>query len=86
MSSVGTAAPPAECEASEIAANLLPNGLAVIGSEAFIVNGKAPHAARVSLGAARNRAELMRALQILTTTLKQPASQDHFLRGFSADR
>jgi len=65
---------PAECEASEITANLLRNGLAVIGSEAFTVNGRAPHAARVSLGAARNRAELTHALQILVRTLRQPAS------------
>jgi DNA-binding transcriptional MocR family regulator len=64
---------PAEYEAPEIAATLLRNGLAVIGSEAFMVNGKAPHAARISLGAARSRAELTHALQILVTTLRQPA-------------
>jgi DNA-binding transcriptional MocR family regulator len=58
----------------EITANLLRNGLAVIGSEAFVVDGHAPHAARLSLGAARNRAELAQALQILVTTLRRPAS------------
>jgi DNA-binding transcriptional MocR family regulator len=58
----------------EITANLLRNDLAIVGSDAFVVDGHAPHAARLSLGAARNRAELAQALQILVTTLRQPAS------------
>jgi len=40
-------------------AYLLRNGLAVVGSDAFAVNPDAPHAVRVSLGAARNRAQLV---------------------------
>jgi DNA-binding transcriptional MocR family regulator len=65
---------PAEFEASEVRASLPWNGLAVIGSEAFTVNGKAPQVAWVSLGA-RNRAELTHALHILVTTLRQHASR-----------
>jgi DNA-binding transcriptional MocR family regulator len=59
---------------AEATASLLRNGLAIVGSEAFAVGGHAPQAAGLSLGAARNRAELARALQILVTTLRQPAS------------
>jgi DNA-binding transcriptional MocR family regulator len=64
---------PAEWGRIEVVAHLLRNGLGLVGSDAFIVSGNAPHAARVSLGAARNKAELMQALQILVGTLKQPA-------------
>lgn len=44
-------------------------GLAVVGDEAFAVGGGAPAGVRVSLGAARNRAELAQALQFLAETL-----------------
>lgn len=57
----------------EAAAHLLRNGLAVIASDAFVVDGNPPHAARLSLGAARNRAELTQALQILVGALQRPA-------------
>lgn len=56
----------------ELSAHLLRNGLAVIASDAFVVDGRAPHAARLSLGAARNRAELTQALQILVGALQKP--------------
>jgi DNA-binding transcriptional MocR family regulator len=64
---------PSEWGRIEVVAHLLRNGLGLVGSDAFIVSGHAPHAARVSLGAARNKAELMQALQILVSTLKRPA-------------
>jgi len=57
----------------DVAAHLLRNGLAVVAGEAFTVDGTAPHAARVSLGAARNRAELTEALRILVGALHRPA-------------
>ena len=57
----------------DVAAQLLRNGLAVVAGEAFTVDGTAPHAARVSLGAARNRAELTEALRILVSALHRPA-------------
>jgi len=57
----------------DVTAHLLRNGLAVIASDAFAVGGTAPHAARLSLGAARNRAELTQALQILVGALQKPA-------------
>jgi DNA-binding transcriptional MocR family regulator len=56
------------------AAQLLQNGLAVVGSEAFAASPHAPDAVRVSLGAARNRAELVEGLQLLASALRtQPA-------------
>jgi DNA-binding transcriptional MocR family regulator len=48
----------------------LRDGLAVVGSEAFAVDRAGPHAVRVSLGAARNRAELSTALHLLAAALK----------------
>ncbi|MBR0825921.1 PLP-dependent aminotransferase family protein [Bradyrhizobium manausense] len=57
----------------DLAAHLLRNGLAVIASDAFVADGRAPHAARLSLGAARNRAELTQALQIVVGALQKPA-------------
>jgi DNA-binding transcriptional MocR family regulator len=56
----------------EVAAHLLRNGLAVIASDAFAIDGTPPHAARLSLGAALNRAELTQALQILVDALRKP--------------
>jgi DNA-binding transcriptional MocR family regulator len=49
------------------------NGLAVVGEDAFAVNDAAPRGLRVSLGAARNRAELGHALQVLSNAVKAPA-------------
>ncbi|WGD54454.1 PLP-dependent aminotransferase family protein [Bradyrhizobium sp. CB1650] len=57
----------------DVTAHLLRNGLAVIASDAFVVGGTPPHAARVSLGAARNRSELTEALRILIGALHKPA-------------
>ena len=57
----------------DVAAHLLRNGLAVVAGDAFAVEGIPPHAARVSLGAARNRPELTEALRILVGALHRPA-------------
>jgi DNA-binding transcriptional MocR family regulator len=58
----------------DVAAHLLRNGLAVVAGDAFTVDGTSPHAARISLGAARNRSELAEALRILVGALHQPAA------------
>ena len=58
---------------SDVAAHLLRNGLAIVAGDAFAVDGTPPHAARVSLGAARNRSELTEALRILVGALHKPA-------------
>ena len=50
----------------------LRHGLAVVGDDAFAVDHASPPAVRVSLGAARNRAELAQALTFLATTLRSP--------------
>ncbi|KJC45957.1 transcriptional regulator [Bradyrhizobium sp. LTSP849] len=57
----------------DVAAHLLRHGLAVVAGDAFAVDGTPPHAARVSLGAARNRSELTEALRILVGALHKPA-------------
>jgi DNA-binding transcriptional MocR family regulator len=57
----------------DIAGQLLRNGLAIVAGDAFTVDGTFPHAARVSLGAARNRSELAEALRILVGALHKPA-------------
>lgn len=58
-------------------ANLPPhlarNGLAVVGEDAFATRQRVPKGIRVSLGAARNRAELSQALQVLARVLNSPA-------------
>jgi len=59
----------------EFAAHVQRQGLAVVTSEAFIASdAPPPHAIRVALGAARSRAELARALDILSVALKSPAA------------
>jgi DNA-binding transcriptional MocR family regulator len=57
----------------DVAGDLLRNGLAVVAGYAFTVDGTSPNAARVSLGAARNRAELTEALRILVGALHRAA-------------
>ena len=59
----------------DFVAHVLREGLAVVASEAFAVDqATAPHAVRVSLGAARNRTELGTALHLLAAALKTPTS------------
>jgi DNA-binding transcriptional MocR family regulator len=60
-------------ERPDVAAHLLRNGLAIVAGDAFTVDGSSSHAARVSLGAARNRSELTEALRILVGALHKPA-------------
>lgn len=59
---------------ADVAAHLLRNGLAIVAGDAFTVDGTSPPAARVSLGAARNRSELTEALRILVVALQKPAN------------
>jgi DNA-binding transcriptional MocR family regulator len=54
------------------AAQLQRHGLAVVSGEAFVVDGFAPPAVRLSLGAARSRADMVQALQILDAALDGP--------------
>jgi DNA-binding transcriptional MocR family regulator len=57
----------------EFAAHVQRQGLAVVTSEAFSLSDTPPHAIRVALGAARSRAELARALDILAMALRSSA-------------
>ena len=61
---------PAHWPRSDFVAYCVRYGLAVVGDEAFAVGEAAPAGVRVSLGAARSRAELAQALQFLAQTLK----------------
>jgi DNA-binding transcriptional MocR family regulator len=60
---------------AEFAAHVQRQGLAVVTSEAFWIGESAPpHAIRVALGAARSRADLAGALDILAGALRSPAA------------
>lgn len=62
---------PATRPAVRFAEHLRNRGLAVVTSEAFAADGAPPNAIRLGLGAARNRAELARALAILAEALAE---------------
>jgi DNA-binding transcriptional MocR family regulator len=57
---------------TDLLSHLMRHGLAVVGEDAFSVAEGAPRGLRVSLGAARNRAELSQALQVLSNAIKTP--------------
>jgi DNA-binding transcriptional MocR family regulator len=58
---------------AEFAAHVQRQGLAVVTSDSFSVDGEPEHAIRIALGAARSRADLVAALDILVIALKSPA-------------
>jgi DNA-binding transcriptional MocR family regulator len=58
---------------TEFASHVQWQGLAIVTAETFSVEDSQPRAIRVSLGAANNRAELVRALEILSVALKSSA-------------
>lgn len=55
---------------AEFASHIHARGLAIVSSETFAVDTPPPHAIRVCLGAARNRAELVQALEVLSSGLR----------------
>lgn len=63
---------PKQSDGNALTSHLMRHGLAVVGEEAFAVGEGAPRGLRVSLGAARNRAELGQALQVLSDAVKTP--------------
>jgi DNA-binding transcriptional MocR family regulator len=64
---------PATWTRAEFAAHVQRQGLAVVTSDSFSVDGEPEHAIRIALGAARSRAELVAALDVLVVALKSPA-------------
>jgi DNA-binding transcriptional MocR family regulator len=60
---------------TDFASHVLRQGLAIVTAESFSVDDGQPNAVRVSLGAASSRAELVRALEILSTALKSSAAR-----------
>jgi len=57
---------------TEFASHVQRQGLAVVTSDSFSLGGTPEHAIRVALGAARNRAELAAALDLLAVALRSP--------------
>lgn len=64
---------PSSWTRAEFAAHVQRQGLAVVTSDSFNVDGNPEHAIRVALGAARTRADLVGALDVLAVALKSPA-------------
>jgi DNA-binding transcriptional MocR family regulator len=64
---------PAAWNRAEFAAHVQRQGLAVVTSDSFSVDGSPEHAIRVALGAARSRADLAAALDLLAVALEAPA-------------
>jgi DNA-binding transcriptional MocR family regulator len=60
---------------TEFASHVQRQGLAIVTAETFSVEETQPNAIRVSLGAARSRAELVTALEILAAALRSSAAQ-----------
>lgn len=58
---------------AEFASHVQRQGLAVVTSDSFAVDGRPEHAIRIALGAARTRADLANALELLAIALKSPA-------------
>jgi DNA-binding transcriptional MocR family regulator len=67
---------PQRWPAHRFAAHLNGRGLAVVTGEAFATDASPPNAIRLALGAARSRAQLARALEILSEALAAPAPDD----------
>ncbi|CAN5764417.1 PLP-dependent aminotransferase family protein [soil metagenome] len=64
---------PASWTRAEFAAHVQRQGLAVVTSDSFSIDGNPEHAIRIALGAARSRSDLVGALDVLTVALKSPA-------------
>ena len=65
---------PAAWTRLEFASHVQRQGLAVVTSDAFTVDGAPEHAIRIALGAARTRADLAGALDVLSVALKSPVA------------
>jgi DNA-binding transcriptional MocR family regulator len=65
---------PGHLDGTDLLSHLMRNGLAVVGEDAFATSESAPRGIRVSLGAARNRAELGQALQVIANAVKAPTA------------
>jgi DNA-binding transcriptional MocR family regulator len=63
---------PTQFSGTDLLSHLMRHGLAAVGEDAFAIGEGAPRGLRVSLGAARNRAELSQALQVLSDAVKTP--------------
>jgi DNA-binding transcriptional MocR family regulator len=63
---------PAAWTRLEFAAHVQRQGLAVVTSDSFSIDGTPEHAIRIALGAARTRADLAGALDVLNVALKSP--------------
>lgn len=65
---------PGDVDGGALLSHLMRHGLAVVGEAAFAAGGSAPRGLRVSMGAARNRAELGHALEVLSRAVRVPTA------------
>jgi DNA-binding transcriptional MocR family regulator len=70
---------PAEWNRLEFAVHVQRQGLAVVTSDSFTVDDAPEHAIRIALGAARSRADLAGALDVLAVALKSPVSMSRIV-------
>ena len=63
----------------ELVANAQSRGLAIVGSDAFVVGTRAPDAVRLALGAASSRLELGSALGLLLSSLDGATPASHIV-------
>jgi DNA-binding transcriptional MocR family regulator len=68
---------PASWPAPRFAAHLQGRGLAVVTGDAFATDASPPNAIRIALGAARSRAQLAKALEILSEALTSRAPEEN---------
>ncbi len=68
---------PPSWPADRFAAELRGRGLAIVTGEAFSVGDTSPNAIRIALGAARSRAQLAKALEILSDALAVRSPEEH---------
>jgi DNA-binding transcriptional MocR family regulator len=61
---------PGNWTGTEFASHVQRQGLAVVTSESFTIDGVPPHAVRISLGAATSRSDLIRALDVVAAALR----------------
>jgi len=70
---------PAAWSRLEFATHVQRQGLAVVTSDSFTVGDAPEHAIRIALGAARSRADLAAALDVLSVALKSPLSMSRIV-------
>ena len=72
---------PGNWTAGDFASRVRRQGLAIITASSFSIDNAPHHSARLSLGAASSRSELVRALEVVATTLKSSVARTSHVYG-----